>query len=184
MQMTFRNRPGTLFVLLALLIFLGAGGLVGGVSMLSDPSGQGLGLSLDLLDPVPIDDYLLPGIFLLTVMGILPLFTAYGAWALPQWGPLQRLNPWPEFHWSWSWSRIIAAILILFIGLEFLLWGNASPLQPILLAVGLGILVMCGYPSIRRYMRLRWEVTPDDSRLPSATEENEAATTGKPGENS
>ncbi|MFN2202744.1 MAG: hypothetical protein ACK2UO_16220 [Caldilineaceae bacterium] len=184
MQMTFRNRPATLFVLLALLIFLGAGGLVGGASMLSDPSGQGLGLPPDLLDPVPIDDYLLPGIFLLTIMGVCPLFAAYGAWALPRWGLLQRLNPWPDFHWSWSWSRIIAAVLILFIGLEFLLWGNASPLQPILLAVGLGMLVMCGYPSIRRYMRMRWETEPGDGRATLADQNHEVNRYGDPSDNS
>ncbi len=146
------NRPVTLFVLLALLLFLGLGGIAGGAGMVMDPSGAGMGLSVNLLDSVPVDDFLLPGLFLITVLGIAPLFTAYGAWARPEWALLQRMNPWRDFHWSWAWTRVIAVVLILFIGLEFLMWGNQSPLQPIFLAVGLAMLVMCGYPSIRGYL--------------------------------
>lgn len=146
------NRPATLLALLALLVVLGIGGLYGGAALLMEPSGAVLGVDRSLLESVPIGDFLLPGLFLLIVMGLLPLLAAYGAWTLADWSWLQRVNPWRDFHWSWGLARVIAVLLILLIGLEFLMWGNASPLQPIMLAIGLAILVLCGYPSIRRYL--------------------------------
>jgi hypothetical protein len=178
MHTTSRERPATLFALLGLLVFLGGGGLVGGVAMLMDPSGEPLGLSMELLDPVPVDSFLLPGLLLLTVFGAVPLMAAYGAWALPEPRWLLRLNPWPELHWSWAWSRVTAVLLILWIGLEFLLWGSESPLQPLLLGVGLAILVMCGYPSIRRYMRVKSGPEIDKGRLDDADNRDDIGEAG------
>lgn len=152
MNRTIAKRPVTLYVLLALLIFLGMGGLYGGTAMLIEPSGALLGMDVSYLESVPVNDYLIPGLILVTIFGIAPLFTAYGAWARPKWAWLQRLNPWRDLHWSWAWTRVIAIALILFIGLEFLMWGNESPLQVILLAVGVALLLMGGYPSVRGWL--------------------------------
>lgn len=58
-------------LLLAVLI---AGGWVGGISFLSDPSGSGLGMTTDQLPPWPLlDDYAIPGLLLLIGFGLLPV---------------------------------------------------------------------------------------------------------------
>ena len=57
--------------LLALLV---VGGWVGGVSFLADPSGRGLGMTAAQLPSWPLlDDYTLPGAFLVLGFGVLPV---------------------------------------------------------------------------------------------------------------
>ena len=50
--------------------FIGLGALGGGVLLVKDPSGSTLGLPLSFLEGSPFRDFLIPGIFLLTVNGI------------------------------------------------------------------------------------------------------------------
>ena len=54
----------------ALQLFIGIGAVLGGVALVSDPSGGNLGIPLETLRNSPFSDYLLPGIVLLAVNGI------------------------------------------------------------------------------------------------------------------
>ncbi len=57
-----------------LLVVLIAGGWVGGIGFLTDPSGSGLGMTTDQLPRWPLlDDYTVPGVLLLLGFGVLPL---------------------------------------------------------------------------------------------------------------
>lgn len=51
------------YVLLVLLVLLGLGGIGGGAAMLADPSGVGIGLSPEMLEGLPISNFVLPGCF-------------------------------------------------------------------------------------------------------------------------
>jgi len=59
-----------------LLLFLGFGGVYGAFMLISDPSGEKFEWSLELLNRTPFETYLLPGIVLLMVNGLLPIFVA------------------------------------------------------------------------------------------------------------
>lgn len=73
-------------ILIAILLFLALGGLVGGIAMISKPDGSLLKLPTDLLKNSPVDTYLLPGIFLLVVMAVWPLVNIVAiVWTL-EWG--------------------------------------------------------------------------------------------------
>ena len=50
--------------------FIGIGAVPAGISMIFDPSGGSLGMSLDMLTNTPFSDFLIPGIFLLAINGI------------------------------------------------------------------------------------------------------------------
>jgi uncharacterized membrane protein len=54
----------------SLQVFIGLGALAGGFGLVADPSGDSMGLPISFLDGSPFDDFLIPGIFLLTVNGI------------------------------------------------------------------------------------------------------------------
>ncbi len=62
---------------IALLILLGIGAVYGGVTLIIDPSGELLGLPLAELDTTPFNNYLIPGVILLIMVGLLPFFIAY-----------------------------------------------------------------------------------------------------------
>jgi len=59
-----------------LLLFLGFGGIYGALMLISDPSGKKFEWSLELLNGTPFDSFLLPGIVLLIVNGLLPIYVA------------------------------------------------------------------------------------------------------------
>jgi hypothetical protein len=67
------KRPVALWLLVLSLVFLALGGMYGGIAMLTDPSGNSLQMA-EILPLLPVPDYTLPGLFLLFVMGVAPLF--------------------------------------------------------------------------------------------------------------
>jgi hypothetical protein len=56
---------------LLLLVVNGTGALYGGLHMIADPSGAGLQMPLSFLEHSPFQSYLIPGIILFIVNGIL-----------------------------------------------------------------------------------------------------------------
>jgi len=149
------KRPAALITLAFCLLLLALGGFAGAYGMLMDPSGAGMGLPLSLLENTPVTDYLLPGLFLLIVYGIAPLATVYGLWTLPAWPRLQALNPARRAHWAWRAAVALGIILILWIALEFLLWGYIFVLQPIFGVLGVVILALCYTPAVQAYAAMR-----------------------------
>jgi hypothetical protein len=56
-----------------ILIFVALGALPAGFSMIRHPDGSGLGMTTDYLKNSPFKDFLVPGIFLFAVNGVLSL---------------------------------------------------------------------------------------------------------------
>ena len=61
---------GLAFGLGGLQVFIGLGGVSGGFGLVTEPSGANLGFHVDLLSKSPFSDYLIPGLFLLVVIGL------------------------------------------------------------------------------------------------------------------
>ncbi|MFO7722078.1 MAG: hypothetical protein R6V49_02545 [Bacteroidales bacterium] len=92
-----------------LLLINGLGAFYGGLKLIIDPSGGGLQLPLSYLERSPFSDYLIPGIILLSVNGILsfvamvllllnhrryPLFLMIQGVLLAGWISIQMLLLW------------------------------------------------------------------------------------------
>jgi len=80
-----------------LLVLEGLGGLWGGVSLVARPDGSLMQLAPALLEHTPFPDYLVPGVVLLAVNGLLPLLVAV-LWL--------RRNPWA------SRATILSGVLL------------------------------------------------------------------------
>jgi hypothetical protein len=142
--------------LVGLLVFLGVGGLIGGAGMLVAPNGSVIGLDPALLEPVPLlHTWLVPGLFLLFVLGVLPLATAWTvvwapalAWA----EPLERRT---HEHAAWSASLAIAVVLVTFIAYEALVITAAEgrPIQILMAATGLTIGALASSAPVRADLR-------------------------------
>ena len=70
MSSTKNNRKWFAIWLGILQIFIGIGAVPAGIAMITDPSGNGLGIPIEMLINSPFSDFLIPGIFLLVVNGI------------------------------------------------------------------------------------------------------------------
>jgi hypothetical protein len=129
------RRPKILILLIVVLILLGLGGIGGGAAMFVDPSGLSMGLPSDLLDGLPITNFILPGIFLVVVMGILSLGIAWGLWR----------------RRSWAWPATVgqSIVLILWICFQILLWGKPIAIQVVYLIWGFVMLGLCFMPGVK-----------------------------------
>jgi len=144
------RRPATVWLEVALLAFLAIGGFVGGVAFVTDPTGASLGAQLAWLDRTPVSDFLLPGLFLLVVYGLVPLLLMCGlVWRFSP-GFLRRVNGRIGYQWSWAGTIAVGSVLMIWIVYEFTVLPERMVLQPILLAVGALMVAIPLLPSMRR----------------------------------
>ncbi|HEX6844108.1 MAG TPA: hypothetical protein VF235_03230, partial [Actinomycetota bacterium] len=96
-----RHRPLVLWLLVAILAFIGIGGIATGPILLSDPTGEAIGADLTWLERTPFSDWVPVGWFLIVVMGIVPLTIAWGLATRHPWRLAERIDPVRSEHWSW-----------------------------------------------------------------------------------
>jgi hypothetical protein len=144
------QRPFTIWPLLFCLLFLGIGGLYGGIAMLADPSGRLLGIP-EVLPLLPVSGFTLPGLFLLIVMGLLPLLLAYGLLVRPNVTWAQPLSRRSGHHWAWTATLGLGVTLAVWLLVQGLLIGFGWPIQYVTAADGLLIILLVLMPGVKRY---------------------------------
>ena len=140
-----RTRPATVHLLAALLLLLGANALVGGALLIADPSGGLLGMPVALLTGSPFHDYLLPGLVLFGLLGLVPLAVATVAWLRPRWTYLPRAG----VDGAWLGSLGVGVFLIIWIGVQMTILRFF--LQPVLLGLGTALVAVSLLPPVRHY---------------------------------
>ncbi len=122
-----------------LILFQGLGGIWGGIGLILDPTGESMQIPLSWLNGSPFQDYLIPGIILFLILGLLPLLVLCGLWK----------------KWSYSWysSLLIGVALIIWIIVEIAIIGYQTqpPLQAVYGTVGLLLLILLFLPSVKDY---------------------------------
>jgi hypothetical protein len=144
------KRPGALWLLVFSLVFLALGGLYGGIAMLADPSGDLLQMN-EVLPLLHVPNYILPGLFLLFIMGLAPLVLTYGLLSRPQWKWAAALSRWSAHHWSWSGSLAIGLVLVFWLAIQALLIGFRWPVQYVTAINGLLVILFALLPNIRKF---------------------------------
>ncbi len=87
-----KKRPFALYVLVFLLFFEAVAALYGGFSLVFDPTGALLKIGDEVLVNSPFSSFLIPGLILGVVLGLLPMLLIYPLLALPPWKWAHRLN--------------------------------------------------------------------------------------------
>lgn len=142
-----------LFLLCALLLFLGLGAFAGGGMLVLQPDGSLLGMEPGWLAQSPFSSYLVPGFLLFTFSGLLPLFTFFGLLIQPQWRWANALNIYPNRHWAWTYSLYSGIIVIAWITVQ-LIMTRYFWLQPVMIFTGLLIIIFTLTPSIMKKFEL------------------------------
>lgn len=144
------KRPFELWILAFWLLFLSLGGLYGGIAMLLDPSGKSLQM-IEVLPLLPVPNYVLPGLFLLFVMGLIPLLLIYSLLTCPNWPWIEPFFRWSNYHWAWTGTILLTLLLATWLIIEGLLIGFEWPIQYVTAVNGILILVFALLPTIRKF---------------------------------
>jgi hypothetical protein len=102
-----------------------------------------------------VKDYILPGLFLLGVMGTFPLILVYGLWMAPRWSWLDVVSSWSKHHWAWSGTVLLSVVLLSWLGLQAFFIGFRWPIQYITLVNGILLLGVVLLPGIENRFRER-----------------------------
>ncbi len=140
MEQQHKRRSLAVWIVLALLLIQGLGGMAGGLSLSLKPDGSIMHMPVSYLDGSPFPDYLVPGLCLLVVLGIAPLVALAALW-------LRKT-------WAWYLTFAIGCGLVIFelVEVQFIPF---SWLQPFFGTVGLLIALLSLLPSVRRYAGVR-----------------------------
>lgn len=144
-----KNRPIALYFLLALLLFVGIGGVFGGIALMADPSGAMIKLDINYIVTSPFKNYLLPGMILLVFNGLLPLFVFYSLIRQPAWHWPEMINIYKEYSWEWTYSLYAGIILVIWIYIQMLLIGYIGTIQPVFGLLGIFIIILTLIPAVK-----------------------------------
>jgi hypothetical protein len=138
--------PYETYLLAALLIFLSLGAIYGGISLVFDSSGENLHLKIDNYFNYPFKDFMVPGVFLFIVFGILPLLLIYPLFTKPKLPWANAFNIYRKRHWAWTYPVYIGIILVIWIDLQILMIGYYHFIQILFSLLGLSIIVISLLP--------------------------------------
>ncbi len=151
MVRTRLSRPASVWALIGLLAFIGVGALISGAMLFGAPDGHLMQWTTSQLAGTPFASYLIPGLILFTLVGVFPLFTAYGLLKKPGWTWPDAINPSRNTHWAWSATWAAGVIMLIWIATETALLGLISFLQPAIAIYGVVTIALSMLPGTRRY---------------------------------
>ena len=134
-----------------LLVVLAIGAVQGGVAMVLDPT-QPLGMSTTYLERTPIDDYVLPGLFLLAIAAA-SLLTSIGLVFDWRWRWAGAIESVVGFRWPWIGAMAIGSVLLTFEIVELFLVPFHPVMHPLLIAGSIAILGLASTRSMRDFLR-------------------------------
>ena len=110
----------TKIIFLALLAFLSLGAIGGGILLMISPSGALIGIPLSTYNNMPFNNFLIPGMVLFSVLGVVPLLLIFALLKRPESKMAEQINMWRDMHWSWTYSIYVAFALISWIHIQLI----------------------------------------------------------------
>jgi len=147
------DRPSTAWILIWLQILLSLGAIGGGLVFLIAPDGHLMHMPLTMLKNTPFSNFLIPGAILFTFLGIYPMAVAYSLWHQPSWIWPNTINPFKQYHWSWSSSLAAGIILIIWITVQVQMIEKHF-LHLIYFIWGIFLIFFSLLPNVRKYYKI------------------------------
>ncbi len=160
------RKPASVKWTIGTLMFLGLTALGGGIEMLAFYAGNQY-LPVDMLERIPFDTFVVPGLVLGIGFGLGSLFVAWGMWRRPEIGVLGWLERLTERHWAWAGAVLIGLGFTMWMVIEISLlgapWapetaGDGEPITWLLYSVygatALALLILPQLRPVRAYMRV------------------------------
>ena len=145
------KKPKSLIVLLFLLGFLSLGAFVGGIPLILDPSGAMLKMPISILDGSQLNSFLIPGIILSLVFGVIPIVILFALLKKPEWSWAQSLNLLSDMYWGWTFTIYIGFGQIIWISIQTVIINSATLVHLFYTLIGISIVAMALLAPIRAY---------------------------------
>lgn len=136
-------------ILLFLLAFLGIGAVFGGGVLIISPDGKLFGMPLSLLENSPFSSFLIPGIILFTMLGLMPICTIFALIKKPKSELAERMNFFPDMHWAWTSGIYVAFALIIWIQVEMTFLRAVHWSHSFYMFIGISIIFVALLPQVR-----------------------------------
>lgn len=149
-----QKRPFGLYVLAFLMVFMGLMGILGGGLLAMRPDGSLMKIPVSDLAPTIFPDFLIPGLMLLIIIGILPMLLTYALFARPNSNILKKLNLYSDMDWPWAWAVYYGFVVILWIVIEITLIGYHTVVQSAVSVWGVAIVALALTPRVRNYFKI------------------------------
>jgi hypothetical protein len=106
-------------------------------------------MPLSMLDQSPFADFLIPGLLLFVVLGLIPCLLVFALLTNPVSALAQRLNFYPDMHWAWAGSIYTAFALINWIQVEQIFLYGIHWSQTFCMFLAIAILFVAPLPTVR-----------------------------------
>ncbi|WP_141501408.1 hypothetical protein [Paenibacillus luteus] len=141
-------------LLIDLQLFLAVGALFGGSFLIIDPSGELMDMPLSLIEQSWFSNYFIPGLFLVTLFGVMPLIIAWGLYKQWAWSSAEKCNLFANMHWSWTFTVYSGIALILWITIQVLIIDRFIVIHFIYLALGIIIIAVAMLPGVQKMYKV------------------------------
>lgn len=141
-------------LLIVLMALLGIGAIYGGGLLIISPSGEMLGTPISMLEPSPFDTFLIPGIILFSVLGVIPLLITFALIYKFEINLFARLNIFNDMHWAWSYSVYIAFALLIWIQLQMVFLNAVHWAYTLYIFWAIVMLLILLLPQIRNHYKI------------------------------
>lgn len=142
------NKLSNLFLIVLGLLALGAIG--GGIILIISPSGELLGIPVTEFKNIPFDNYLIPGIILFTVLGVIPSLLIIALIKKPASNIAEQFNIFKDMHWSWTYCIYVAFTLIGWIHIQLIfLQGEVHWLHTFYMFYAILIIIIALLPQVK-----------------------------------
>jgi cell division protein FtsW (lipid II flippase) len=106
-------------------------------------------MPLSFLNNSPFKDFLIPGIILFTVLGIMPVAIGVALIKKPSSKSAEILNFYPDMYWAWTYCIYIAFALIIWIQVEMTVLRTVHWSHTLYMFHAVAILFVALLPQIR-----------------------------------
>jgi len=130
--------------------YLALGAIGGSIVLIISPTGEMLGLPISEFKNIPFSSFLIPGIILFSVLGLIPLLLIIALLKKPESKLAEKFNVFNDMHWSWTYCIYIAFILIGWIHVQLIfLQASVHWLHTFYLFYAILIIIIALLPQVR-----------------------------------
>jgi hypothetical protein len=151
-----KTRLSRIFLIL-LIGFLAVSGLFGGSALLLDPSGEVLQMPLQILKSTPFNNFLLPGLILFFLFGLLPALLIFPLILKVEWKGVGFCNIYKTMHWAWTYSLYTGIMLAIWIDVQIILLGYSNIIQAVYAFLSILIIIAALLPTNVEFYTLKKE---------------------------